>query len=273
MKTIGFLGGDARMSYLAQMLAKDGFEVKTWSLTGTEECKPSEAMAAERVVLPIPLQKDGRLNGTHLPLGELWPRLSPKRRVYAGAVSAKARKQAELLGLRVTDYYTDESLAVKNAVPTAEGALAAAMEHLSVTLHGTSCLVLGFGRVGKLLARDLVGLGATVSVSARRFDDFAWIDALGYHALHTHRLAGKLNPFRVIFNTVPDMVLSESLLREVRQDCVLIELASRPGIDIQAARERGLTYISAGSLPGKIAPETAALALRETLYRIWEEEA
>lgn len=272
MKTIGFLGGDKRMAYLARMLAEDGFEVKTWSLEGMEECKPSEALAAERVVLPVPLQKDGRLNGTRLPLGELWQKLDGAQHVYAGAVSAEAREQAERLGLRLTDYYADEALAVKNAVPTAEGALAAAMERMSVTLHGAPCLVVGFGRVGKLLARDLDALGAEVSVSARRFDDFAWIDALGYHALHTRRLAGKLGAFRAVFNTVPNMVLTDSLLAELRRDCVLVELASHPGIDADAARSRNLAYVSAGGLPGKTAPETAALALRETLYRIWEEE-
>ena len=229
-------------------------------------------MAAERLVLPVPLQKERQLNGTKLPLSELWPRLNAKQRIYAGAIPVAAREHAERLGLRLTDYYTDEALTVKNAVVTAEGALAVAMEHLPVTLCETSCLVIGFGRIGKLLARDLAALGADVAVSARRFDDFAWIGALGYRALHTERLAGRLKRFRVIFNTVPSMVLDDRLLAEVRADCVLIELASRPGIDAEAARTRKLSYIKANGLPGKAAPETAALALRETLYRIWEEE-
>ena len=272
VETIGFLGGDQRMAYLARLLSEDGYEVRTWSLAGTEERRPSEAMAAERVVLPVPLERDGRLNGTRLPLPELWTRLSSSQRIYAGAVSAEARAQAERLGLRLTDYYKDEALAIKNAVPTAEGAVAAAMERMSVTLHGAPCLVVGFGRVGKLLASRLAALGAAVSVSARRFDDLAWIDALGYRALHTRRLAGKLGTFRAVFNTVPDMVLSETLLRELRRDCVLVELASRPGIDAEAARALGLDCVKAPGLPGIVAPETAALALRETLYRIWEEE-
>ena len=273
METVGFLGGDARMAYLARMLADDGYEVRSWGLAGAPGAAAlDEAATAERLVLPVPLQKDGKLNGTDLPLGELWPRLDGARRVYAGAVPASARSQAELLGLRVVDYYADEALTVQNAVPTAEGALATAMERMSVTLHGAPCLVIGFGRVGKLLARDLAALGAAVSVSARRFDDFAWIDALGYRALHTRRLAGKLGAYRAIFNTVPDLVLSDALLAEVRRDCVLVELASRDGIDASAARARGLSYVKAGGLPGKTAPETAALAIRETLYRIWEDE-
>lgn len=273
METVGFLGGDARMAHLARLLAADGCAVRSWCLPGApNEGTPGEALSAERVVLPVPLQREGKLNGTKLPLGELWLRFQPEQRIYAGAVSAQAREQAAQLGLRVTDYYTDEALAVKNAAATAEGALAVAMERMSVTLHGAPCLVVGFGRIGKLLARDLAALGALVSVSARRDDDLAWIDALGYRALRTERLAGRLGTFRAVFNTVPHRVLNKELLAELRGDCVLIELASRDGIDADAARARGLDCVKASGLPGKVAPETAALALRQTLYRIWEDE-
>ena len=272
IETIGFFGGDARMARLAGLFAVDGYEVRSWGLAGMPETTPSEAAASSRIVLPVPLSEDGRLRGTSLPLGELWPRLDPARNVYAGAVPAAERARAESLGLHIVDYFTDEALTVKNAVPTAEGALAVAMEHLSVTLHGTPCLVVGFGRIGKLLARDLAALGAEVGVSARRADDLAWIGALGYMPLHTEHLSGTLGAFRVIFNTVPAMVLREEHLRELRRDCVLIELASKPGIDTDAARLLGLDHVKAGGLPGKVAPETAARAIQDTLYRIWEDE-
>ena len=272
IETIGFFGGDARMARLAGLFAADGYEVRSWGLAGMPETTPIEAAASSRIVLPVPLSEDGRLRGTSLPLGELWPRLDPSRNVYAGAVPAAERARAESLGLHIVDYFADEALTVKNAVPTAEGALAAAMERLSVTLHGTPCLVVGFGRIGKLLARDLASLGAEVGVSARRADDLAWIGALGYTPLHTEHLSGTLGAFRVIFNTVPAMVLREEHLRELRRDCVLIELASKPGIDTDAARLLGLDHVKAGGLPGKVAPETAARAIQETLYRIWEDE-
>lgn len=260
------------MERLAELLATDGYEVRSWGLAGRAESTPSETALSSRIVLPVPLSEDGRLRGTRLPLGELWPRLDPARRVYAGAVPEDARARAESLGLRIVDYFADEALTVKNAVPTAEGALAVAMEHLSVTLHGTPCLVIGFGRIGKLLARDLAALGAEVAVSARRADDLAWIGALGYTPLHTEHLSGTLGVYRVIFNTVPAIVLREALLRELRRDCVLVELASRPGFDTDAAHLLGLDHVKAGGLPGKVAPETAARAIQETLYRIWEDE-
>ncbi len=260
------------MARLAELFAADGYEVRAWGLAGLTETKPSEAAEAERIVLPVPLSENGRLRGTALPLAELWPRLNPARPVYAGAVPEAERVRAEALGLRVADYFADEALTVKNAVPTAEGAIAAAMERLNVTLHGAPCLVVGFGRVGKLLARDLAALGAEVSVSARRTGDLAWIGALGYEPLHTERLSGTLGAFRAVFNTVPAPVLRAEHLRELRRDCVLVELASKQGVDTAEAEVLGLCYVKAGGLPGKVAPESAARAIQETLYRMWEDE-
>ena len=62
METIGFLGGDARMAYLARLLAADGYAVRSWALADApNEGTPSEAAAAERVILPVPLAKEGKL--------------------------------------------------------------------------------------------------------------------------------------------------------------------------------------------------------------------
>ena len=255
-KKTGILGGDARMRLLSQMLAQDGYEVCTWELPGgvnpTALC---DAVKAVVIVLPAPLSKDGVLNGTELPLGELWRLLRPQQQIYAGAVREEERRSAEQWGLTLTDLFSREELTVRNAIPTAEGAIETAMHQLPVTLHGTRCLVVGFGRIGKLLAHDLQAIGAQVTVSARKLSDLAWIDAFG---------------FRVIFNTVPHQVFDESLLREVAPDCLLIELASASGFDRKAVESLRLSYIKAGGLPGKVAPETAALAMKKTLCKLAE---
>ena len=192
-QTVGILGGDARFSYLARMLAADGLSVHTWGVVGAPDEKTlDEAASAERILLPAPLtRRDGQLNSERpLALDALWPRLRPNQRIYAGAVREKERSAAAVCGLTLNDYFSREALTVKNAVPTAEGALQLALERTSVTLHGAPCLVIGFGRIGKLLAHDLKALGAQVSVSARRLEDLAWIDAFGYRPLRTNRLAG-----------------------------------------------------------------------------------
>lgn len=132
------------------------------------------------------------------------------------------------------------------------------MKHTSVTLHGTPCLVVGFGRIGKVLAHDLHALGAKVSVSARKRSDLAWIDAFGYAPLHTNRLSGTLGEFRVVFNTVPHQVLDETLLSELPRDCLLIELAGASGFDMDAVERLRLSYLRAPGLRARCAGDSGA---------------
>lgn len=274
MEPIAFLGGDARMRLLARLLLADGYPVLSWALDGAPQpCAFCEALKTRTLVLPLPAEKDGLLSGTDLPFPDLLRALRPEHRVFLGGLSADAARLAAERGLHLTDYLACEELSVRNAIPTAEGALSAAMRHTAFTLHGAPCLVLGFGRVGKLLAHDLSALGARVSVAARRLSDLAWIDAFGYAPLHLHRLSGSLGRFRVVFNTVPHEVLPAPLLEQLPPDCLLIELASTGGFDLAAVERLHLAYLCAPGLPGRVAPESAALAIKTTLCRLMEEAA
>ena len=271
---MAFLGGDQRMRLLAQMMAAEGHKVCSWELSGAPDPQAlCDALRAECIVLPLPMEKNGYLSGTEMTTERLFRALRPEHRIFAGNVSGEAMALADALGLHVTDYFASEELSVRNAVPTAEGAIETAMKHTSITLHGTPCLVMGFGRIGKLLAHDLHALGAKVSVSARKLSDLAWIDAFGYMPLHTNRLSGTLGEFRVVFNTVPHPVLDEALLSELPHDCLLIELAGASGFDMNAVERLRLSYLRAPGLPGIVAPETAAHAIKKTLCRLMEEDA
>ena len=271
---MAFLGGDQRMRLLAQMMAAEGHKVCSWELSSAPNPQAlCDALRAECIVLPLPMEKNGYLSGTEMTIERLFHALRPEHRIFAGNVSGEAMALADALGLHVTDYFASEELSVRNAVPTAEGAIETAMKHTSVTLHGTPCLVMGFGRIGKLLAHDLHALGAKVSVSARKLSDLAWIDAFGYTPLHTNRLSGTLGEFRVVFNTVPHPVLDEALLSELPRGCLLIELAGASGFDLDAVEKLRLSYLRAPGLPGIVAPETAAHAIKKTLCRLMEEDA
>lgn len=160
-----------------------------------------------------------------------------------------------------------------NAVPTAEGAIQIAMEQTDVTLHGLPVLVIGHGRVGSILAAKLSALGADVTVSARNCRDFALIEAAGMKTADTRQLADVLHRFPVVFNTVPAAVLGSAELAKLPPNALLIDLASQPGgIDLSAALPKSLRRIHALSLPGKVAPVTASIAVRDTIYAILKEE-
>ena len=158
------------------------------------------------------------------------------------------------------------------AVPTAEGAIQLAMEELPITLHGARVLVIGYGRLGRVLADRLAGLKARVSVAARRYADLAWAENCGYGVEHTGQLEGWLCGYDLVVNTVPVRVLREAELADLKPGCLVIDLASKPGgVDFDAAARLGVKAFWALSLPGKVAPVTAGKSIKTTIYNILTE--
>ena len=143
------------------------------------------------------------------------------------------------------------------------------MEETQKRVHGTKTLVMGFGRVGKVLAKMLHGIGAEVSCEARKDEDIAWIKAYGYEPIRLEELNDNLGKYDIIINTIPFQILDKERLELLKKDVVIIDLASNPGgVDRKIAREKGLKVIWALSLPGKVAPLTSAEFIKETLYHI-----
>ena len=146
------------------------------------------------------------------------------------------------------------------------------MEELPTTIHGSRVLVIGFGRVGKLVAHQFQGFGARVSVAARKWEDLAWIEAAGYTAEHTVELEGWLCGYDLVVNTVPAPVLGLTELSDLKPGRLVIDLASKPGgVDFDAAARLGVKVIWALSLPGKVAPVTAGQCIQTTIYNILRE--
>ena len=237
----------------------------------------SGAEQADCVVLPLPVSSGGGLLNAPLsrlspPLTEILAPLSPGQMLCGGRVDPVTAALAAERGLTVRDYFAREELAVANAVPTAEGAIQIAMEQLPITIHGARVLVVGFGRVGRALAQRLAALGARVTVAARRYESLAWAQASGYGTEQTGQLAGWLCGYDLVVNTVPALVLGEAELADLKPDCLVLDLASKPGgVDLEAARRLGRTVIWALSLPGKVAPVTAGAAIKNTIYHMLHE--
>lgn len=275
--TFGIIGGDRRQAELAGLLEADGNRVYTY---GLERWKPAgqqsldQAASAHTVILPLPLCRGEHVlncEDAPMPTRELFRRFHPEQRVLAGQVKPPQQREAEACGLTVEDYFLREELTVANAAATAECAIQVAMEHLDRTLLNMDCLVIGFGRIGKLLSYRLHGLGARVTATARKPEDLAWIRGYGWTALETGRLDGHLHSFGVVFNTVPSLVLDAPLLSQLPPECLCVDLASQQGIDLASAEALGLPNVWARSLPGRLAPRTAAAVIRDAVYHIIRE--
>lgn len=288
---IAVIGGDARTTALCDALGEAGGEIALYGLDytynrfGYGEVSPnitrcasleSAIGGASAVILPLPYSIDGvrvncPLGGYDIRLEKLFSLLESGISVIGGRLDGNISALAERAGVKLTDYYARDDLAVLNAVPTAEGAVAVAMSELPVTIAGSDMLVYGYGRVGRTLAGLLKAMGANVTAAARKASDLAWIKAASMTPFFIYDKPQR--SYTAVFNTVPAPVLTRDILECFDVDTLIIELASKPGgIDMAAAGELGLRVIWALSLPGKVAPVTSGRAIAECIIDIMRKE-
>ncbi len=284
-KSIAVVGGDLRIVKLIEMLIKDGYKVYTYALENAEdllmldnvEMCPTleETLSYSKVVVgPVPLSSDRKrvsspFGRNIVELDEFIEALNGKY-LIAGNVTIK--DELDLNNVQFTDLFKREEFSVLNTIATAEGTIQIAMEETQRTIHGSNVLVMGFGRIGKVLAKMLDGIGAKVYCEARKNEDISWIKAYGYNPIHLNDLNDHLDKFDIIINTIPFQILTGDRLDLVKKDTVIVDLASNPGgVDRKAARERNLRVIWALSLPAKVAPLTSAEFIKETIYHVLKE--
>lgn len=289
IKKVSIIGGDLRIVKLVEMLLEDGFEVATYGLENAEyinkrenvkECFSIDEVINESKIIigPIPLSSNGEQINTPFSnkiilLQELGAKLQDKLFI-AGSIKSSFYDHVNKDTNTIIDLLDREELAVLNTISTAEGAIQIAMEETPTTIHGSNVLIMGFGRIGKILAKMLQGIGANVYCEARKNEDMAWIKAYGYNEVALSELNEQLNKFNVIINTIPHIIIDESNANRIKKDCLLIDLASNPGgIDKEAVKKEGLKLIWALSLPGKVAPITSAEFIKNTIYNILKEIA
>lgn len=284
-KKFTIVGGDLRNIKLANLLLDEGNTVNIYGFKnagfelGMQESDNLQLAIDESDVIigPLPCSNDNEtLNAPFHPekiyINEIFKTMNKNQLFIAGRISEKITHLANIYNVYSIDILEREEMAVLNVIPTAEGAIQIAMEEMPITLHDCNALILGYGRIGKILAKMLSGIGANVYVEARKYSDFAWIRGYSYKTVPLNELADYLPRMDVIFNTIPSMILNMDLLSKIKNDCLIIDLASKPGgVDFEKAKQRGLKTIWALSLPGKVAPISAAKFIKETIYNIIDE--
>ncbi|MEJ8777940.1 dipicolinate synthase subunit DpsA [Pseudogracilibacillus sp. ICA-222130] len=278
-RTITFLGGDRRSVYLAEMFKQDSYDVTTFGFDEEiRDCKRAENLQAAMedapiLIGPLPFaNKVGHLNAPlcneKIPIDRIINEMKNDQILFGGHIEKKWMEKASKANVQIVDYFHDEALQVKNAIPTAEGTIQLVMEKLPTTIHGANVIVLGFGRIGKVLAHLFQQMGANVAVGARKSAHFAWITQAGYRPVHLSEMATIFQEMDVIVNTIPVQIVGMSQLVNIRKDALLIDVASHPGgIDLEAAKALQVTPLQALGLPGKVAPKSAAKYMKETIEK------
>lgn len=189
--------------------------------------------------------------------------------LLCGRVTDELHQLAKRRSLLLHSYLQQEEMALLNAVPTAEAAIELALSQLPITLWESRCLLTGFGRCAKPLARLLTAFGTQLTVCTRSPKDLALARSFGLTALPLAQIDTLLPQQQLIFNTVPAPILGKEQLQLLSGDCLLIDLASGAGgIDHLAARSLGLRCLHSLALPAKTAPVTAGNILCDTVIQM-----
>ena len=279
------IGGDERSALLCRLLCSDGHRVKSFALERAElpemlsraGCLQSCVYGADCVLVPCPAESGGLLNtpfsDNALRMQDIITALWPYQLLCGGGFSEESAALIQRSGIKAGDMLRRSDYVAGNAAITAEGALGLLLDKSERTASGASVLICGWGRIAKLLAAKLRALGAEVTVAARKKEDRAMAEAFGFGALDYTGLETEAGGFDWVVNTVPARVISDAALCLMADDTLLLELASPPGgFDGTLAENIGLKVCRAPGLPGKSAPMSAALLMKDTIYKFISEQ-
>ena len=279
---IALLGGDSRTAYMEVYFAKKGYRVICYGtevLNGEDAHTVSyaesweEAVEQSRIVVGgIPFFKGGVLftkqADPHITAESLLKRMKKKQTIFGGVIPEDFVWKCEEQDVFCYDFMKDEALAVFNAVATAEGTVLEAIKNQKTNLHGSSGLVLGYGRCGKILAEKLKGMGQRVTVCGRNEIALAQARSFGYDTLLLGSLEDHIHNYEYIYNTIPAVVLGKNMLQCMRRDALVLDIASAPGgVDYKAAGELGIKAMLLPGLPGKYAPKISAKEMVDFVVR------
>lgn len=250
------IGTDKRSVNIKEMLEKEG-RLET------------NIDNATVIVAPTPFSKDGEnILGVEISI-ESFIYLVKGKTVFAGAIKPEVREKFYHHNIKYYDFMDYEEIAVLNAIPTAEGAIQVAMENTDITLLGSKCLVIGYGRIGKVLCKMLTGIGARVWCCARKKEALANASGMGYNILSVNDMEKDISQYDYIFNTADALVISRDILEKVSRDVYIVDLASSPGgVDYEAARDLGIRTNLALALPAKVAPKTSAKYFKDKIDEV-----
>lgn len=277
-------GGDARQLEVIRRLTEldasvtlCGFDRLDTPFSGVTKADwtPDILEAADALVLPaVGTDDEGTIStlftDLELKLTDDYLSAAPKTcKVVTGMAKPYLKKLCEKHRIALVELFERDDVAIYNSIPTAEGALMMAIQNTDITIHNSNCMVLGLGRTGFTMARTLHALGAKVKVGVRRDESFARAFEAGFEPFYMPditRLAGNID---LIFNTIPNMIVTAQVIAQLPLRACIIDLASKPGgTDFRFAEKRGIKALLAPGLPGIVAPKTAGRIIANSLIQI-----
>ncbi|MDF2484959.1 MAG: hypothetical protein K0R46_1127 [Herbinix sp.] len=284
---IGIFGGDNRQVYMARSFLAKGYSVATYSIQTPVTHERSIACttlsdlfkSCKILVGPIPMSRDkvtvySTSISEDLTIANVAELLSKDHLLFGGILPPSITKVCEAEGIFYYDLMKNERITILNAIATAEGTIMEAIASSDQNIHGSKCLVLGYGRCAKVLAAKLKAMDAHVLVAARNEEALAYAESFGLSTVTLPYIKCILPSCDYIFNTIPSLVLTPDCLDYVNKHACIIDIASAPGgLDYAYAKTLNLNAKLCLGLPGKVAPRTSADILVTTIHSFIKERS
>ncbi|PYI50423.1 dipicolinate synthase subunit DpsA [Paenibacillus flagellatus] len=285
---VTLIGGDARQLEVIQKFSEldaavtlIGFDNLQNLFSGVTKASlsPTTLEKTDAVILPVVGTDengvvDSIFSTSEMVLSDEHVSALPKHaKVYTGMARTYLKELCAKHDIQLVELLDRDDVAIYNSIPTAEGAVMMAIQNTDITIHGSQCMVLGFGRTGLTMARTLKGLGANVKVGIRKQEHFARAWEMGFSPFYLSELAQQVSNIDLLFNTIPTMIVTAQIIANIPHRAVIIDLASKPGgTDFRFAEKRGVKAMLAPGLPGIVAPKTAGRIIANTVTQLIMED-
>ena len=191
--------------------------------------------------------------------------------IIAGKLSSKMIEVINQNNLKIIDYYNIEYFQIMNALLSAKGSIYLAKSKFSKSIYNSNIAILGFGRIGKILAYLLHLQGASISIGARKDNDLAWGKICGFKTIPLNNPKEFNNSisnakYDIIINTIPSKIMNETFCKNINKNALIIDIASPPyGMDESLAHQYTINYHRESGIPGRYAPQSAGEIIAKTI--------
>lgn len=293
MKNICLIGGDRRNLELAKLLLKDNdnyvrlyanekmyYEIieskkleNEEKYTNLEECTNLEKAIANSniVVTGIPISKDkeyltGEYTNLKISLEEFFLNLK-NNFLISGMVPEKFNEMLKKNNNKFLDILKDERYVITNAKITVEGIIKYLIENTENTIFNSKILVLGYGRIGKILCNVLKNFTENIYCMPNSKEEEELLNANAINTISKENLNNNLTKFEIIVNTIPKLVLDKKEIELLNKEVFVLDIASKPGgINREIAQKNNIKFSWKLGIPAEISPIACAEKIKNIIY-------
>ena len=225
------------------------------------------------IVTGIPVSKDkefltGEYTNLKLKLNEFFLKLK-NNFLISGMIPEKYEKIIIENKNCMLDLLKDESYTIANAKITVEGIIKYLIENTKISIFNSKILVLGYGRIGKILCNVLKNFSENIYCMPNDVIEMELLKANAINVILNDNLEKFLEKFEIIINTVPKLILTEKKLNLTNKEVFILDVASKPGgIDRDFAEKNNINYLWKLGIPAEISPVACAQKIKEMIYKI-----